>query len=231
MIALEARAVSVGRSGRAVLAGVELAVQTGETLALVGSNGAGKTTLLRALAGLDRPLGGTISWRGGPLPEGPARVRTVGVLFQNEAPPPFTVAELVTLGLGLDRPPGPSQRALVDEALARVGLTALAGRPCRQLSGGEWQRAAIARAIVAHPAVLLLDEPTSHLDPGRRAELMDLVRQLAGSLAVVLATHDLTCAAACDTVILLDRGATVAGTPAQVLTPERLFTALGVRPS
>jgi iron complex transport system ATP-binding protein len=228
MTALAAHQLAVGRGGERVLAGVDLTVEAGETLALVGRNGAGKTTLLRALAGLERPLAGQVLWRGAGLPAGPARVRAVGVLFQDEAPAPFCVRELVTLGLGLDGPPARAQRAMVEAALRRVGLEELAARPCRRLSGGEWQRARIARAIVARPLVLLLDEPTAHLDPARRAELLGLVRALS-ELAVVVATHDLDWAAGCDRVMLLAGGAACVGTPAEVLTPERLEAGLGVR--
>jgi iron complex transport system ATP-binding protein len=228
MTALAALGLSVGRGGAPVLSGVDLDVAAGQTVALVGKNGAGKTTLLRALAGLERPLAGEVRWQGAGLPAGPARVRSVGVLFQDEAPAPFSVRELVTLGLGLDGPPAPAQLAMVEAALRRVALGELAARPCRRLSGGEWQRARIARAIVAHPLVLLLDEPTSHLDPGRRAELLELVRALS-ELAVVVATHDLDWAANCDRVMLLAGGTVTVGTPAEVLTPERLATALGVR--
>jgi iron complex transport system ATP-binding protein len=226
--ALAATGLAVGRAGRILLSGLDLTVTPGQTVALVGRNGAGKTTLLRALAGLDRPLAGTIRWRGGELPSGPARVRTLGVLFQEESPAPFTVGELVTLGLGLDLAPSLAQRLLVDQALRRVALDGLAARPCRQLSGGEWQRARIARAIVARPPLLLLDEPTAHLDPGRRGELLELLRSL-DDLAVVVATHDLDWAAGCDRVLLLDGASALLGGPGEILTPERLATALGVR--
>jgi iron complex transport system ATP-binding protein len=228
--ALEARGLSVGRGGRPVLEAVDLTVAAGERLALLGLNGCGKTTLLRALAGLDPPLGGEIRWDGGPLPAGAARARKVGVLFQSEGQAPFTVRELVALGLGLDGPPAPRHGALVDDVLARLELTGVAARPCAYLSGGEWQRATIARALVADPLVLLLDEPTSHLDPARRAALLAQICRLGERAAVVLATHDLDCAALCHRVVLLAAGRVLAsGPPAVVLTPERVSQALGVR--
>jgi iron complex transport system ATP-binding protein len=109
-------------------------------------------------------------------------------------------------------------------------LGPLSARPCAQLSGGEWQRAAVARALVAGPRLLLLDEPTNHLDPARRAGLLALLERLRGQVAVVLATHDLDCAAACDRVALLaDGGVAALGPPTAVLTPERLLGSLGVR--
>jgi iron complex transport system ATP-binding protein len=228
--AVEARGLSVGRGEAVVLAAVDLVVGEGECLALVGANGSGKTTLLRALAGLDHPRAGELRWAGGALPEGRARVGQVGVLFQGEPPAPFTVREQVALGLGLDGPPSPAQQRLVDEALALLDLQAVAGRACAGLSGGEWQRAAVARAMAAGPRLLLLDEPTSQLDPARRAGLLALLGRLRGRVAVVLATHDLDCASACDRVALLGGGRIAAlGPPAAVLTPALLGEALGVR--
>ncbi len=226
---VRAEDLAVGRGGRTVLRGIDLAIAPGEQLALVGANGSGKTTLLRALAGLDQPLAGRLTWAGGPLPPGPARVRSLGVLFQAEPPGPFTVAELVALGLGLDGPPGPTQRDRVTATLARLDLTALAHRPCTALSGGEWQRAALGRALVAGARVLLLDEPASHLDPARRAGLRRLLDSLRPEVAVVLATHDLEQAALCDRVLLLAGGGPLALGPArEVLTPDRLAAALDV---
>ena len=231
--ALEATGLAVGRRGAAVLTGVELAVQPGERLALVGANGSGKTTLLRALAGLEPPLAGALRWGGGALPHGGARVRAVGVLFQGEPASRFTVRELVTLGLGLDAPPSPAARRRVDDALALAELAALADRPCATLSGGEAQRALVARAVVAAPRLVLLDEPTNHLDPAGRAMVEALVDRLRGhprgAIAVVIATHDLALAAGCDRVALLHAGRIAAlGPPARVLAPALLAAALGV---
>jgi iron complex transport system ATP-binding protein len=225
---LSATGLCVGRGSEAVLRDLDLAVAPGERVALVGANGSGKTTLLRALAGIDRALAGQLRWQGSPLPSGRARIGKLGVLFQNELPGPFTVRELVTLGLGLDRPPGAADRVRVEAALAQVSLGALADRKVARLSGGEAQRAAIARAIVARPAVLLLDEPTNHLDPAQRAAMLRLFDHLRGTMAVVLATHDLDCAASADRVLLLGGGTIIAaGAPAAVLTPAALQATFG----
>jgi iron complex transport system ATP-binding protein len=225
---LEAIEVAVGRGGKSVLRGINLSVDAGERLALVGANGAGKSSLLRALAGLDPVLGGSIRWAGGPLPRGSARVRMLGVLFQTETPSRFTVRELVTLGLGLEGPPSSSDGARVNDVLERAELLPFADRSCASLSGGEAQRALLSRALVAGPRVLLLDEPTNHLDPARQATLLRWFERLRGETAVVLATHDLALAATCDRVALLDGGRlSTLGKAREVLTPENLARALG----
>jgi iron complex transport system ATP-binding protein len=228
--AVEAVALAVGRGRCPALEGVDLAVRPGERVALLGENGSGKTTLLRALAGLDAPLAGAILWQGGRLPRGAARAGMVGVLFQGEAPSRFSVRELVTLGLALDRPPPAPARRRVDALLASAELSALADRPCATLSGGEAQRAALCRALAAGPRLLLLDEPTSHLDPAGQAALLGWLDRMKDAVAILLATHDLALAAACDRVALLHGGRVQSlGTPSEVLTPTNLARALGVR--
>jgi iron complex transport system ATP-binding protein len=232
-VSIVATDLAAGYSRRPVLAGVTLAVGPGEAVALVGANGSGKSCLLLTLAGLLAPLAGQLRWSGRPrLPGGAARVRELGVLLQQESPPGFRVQELVGLGLALDRPPGARERGQVDAAVARVGLEAVAQRRCTELSGGQWQRARLARAVVANPAALLLDEPTNHLDPGGRAELMGLIDKLRdnlrGALSLVMATHDLQLAGRCDRVLALAAGRVVAvGAPRQVLTPATLGQVFG----
>jgi iron complex transport system ATP-binding protein len=227
--AVRASGLAVGWHGRAVLSDVDLAVGPGERIALLGANGSGKTTLLRVLAGLAPPVRGQVSWRGRGLPKGGARCRVVGYVLQAEPPVPFTVRQLVALGLGTDGPPSAPQAARVARVLADEGLTALADRACTALSGGEWQRAVIARALVAEPALLLLDEPTSHLDPARRAVFHERLLRVREQ-AVVLATHDLELAALCDRVMILGDGRAMAlGAAADVLTAEALEPSLGVR--
>ena len=227
--AVRAAGLAVGWNGRAVLADLDLTVRWGERVALLGANGSGKTTLLRVLAGLAPPLRGELSWRGTGLPKGGARCRVVGYVLQAEPPVPFTVRQLVALGLGTDGPPSAPQAAQVSRVLADEGLTALADRSCSTLSGGEWQRTVIARALVAEPALLLLDEPTSHLDPARRAVFHERLLKVRNQ-AVVLATHDLELAALCDRVMILGGGRAMAvGDPAAVLTAEALEPSLGVR--
>ena len=224
-----ARGIALGRGAAPLLVDVDLVVERGERLALVGGNGAGKTTLLRALAGIDAPRAGTIAWSGAPLPRDAARVARVGVLFQGEPASSLDVRTMVTLGLALDGSPGPASRRLVDEVISIADLERLVDRPCASLSGGEAQRAFLARALVARPGLLLLDEPTNHLDPARQAELHRMLDRLRGTCAVVIATHDLGLAATCDRVVLLAHGRIDAlGSPDEVLTPARLAESLGV---
>jgi iron complex transport system ATP-binding protein len=226
---VRASGLAVGWNHRPVLSNLDLSLRPGERVALLGANGSGKTTLLRVLAGLAPPLRGEIRWRGTALPKGGARCRVVGYVLQAEPTVHFTVRQLVALGLGTDGPPSAPQAAQVARVLADEGLTALADRPCSMLSGGEWQRAVIARALVAEPALLLLDEPTSHLDPARRAVLHERLLKLRDQ-AVVLATHDLELAALCDRVMIVGGGRAMAmGSPADVLTAETLEPSLGVR--
>lgn len=227
---LEARGLCVGWRGRPVLSDVDLSLARGERFALVGSNGSGKTTLLRALAGLERPLSGSVCWLGAALPQGPARVAVLGVLLQDEQPSRFLVRELVALGLRVDAAPSPREEAAVASALAVCDLAPLAERSCASLSGGESRRTLLARAGVARPRVLLLDEPTNHLDPARQAELLGHLARLRGETALVISTHDLSLAATCDRVALLHRGRVeMIGAPREVLTPARLSPCLGAR--
>ncbi len=228
-VVLDASRVAAGWGHRVVVHDVDLTVRAGERLALLGSNGSGKTTLLRVLGGLALPLAGRVTWLGNPLPRGAARAGIIGLVFQVESPPPFTVRELVTLGLGLDGPPSAKERAKVDRVLEQEDLMGFSERPCSTLSGGEWQRCAIARALVSDPALLVLDEPTNHLDPARRAALHERLARFTEQ-AVVLATHDLELAALCDTVMLLGGGRALgSGPPTEILTPETMARSLGVR--
>ncbi len=213
--ALTAHALTLRRGARALLDGVGVDVPVGATVAIVGPNGAGKSTLLRVLAGILSPDAGTVALHGAPLPPPRERARRVAFLFQDHPiPPGLTARDVVALG-----------GRHVDEALDRVGATALAGAPMTLLSGGERQRVHLARCLAARPDVLLLDEPTNHLDLEGRARLLAILP----TLSVVLATHDLDLAGAAHLAVLLDRGRVVsAGPAASVLTPAALSTLFGV---
>jgi iron complex transport system ATP-binding protein len=229
-----------GYHGRTVFARVSLAVRPGELLAVLGPNGAGKTTLLKALARLIRPTAGRVLLDGQDVwSSGPARTAAaVAYVPQVLAPDwPFTVREFVSLGRaphrGWWRPLTAEDRWAIDAALARLGLAAMRSRVVTELSGGEWQRTRLARALAQAPRVLLLDEPTAHLDPHFQLELLSAVRGLAReqNLAVVVTTHDLNLIGAwVDRVALLAGGAILAeGPPDAVLTASLLETAYQTR--
>lgn len=198
-----------------MLAALDLALRPGELVALVGPNGAGKTTLIRALAGLsDGP--GTVA-RAGTLAYLPAE-RTIGWPMRADA----------VVALGLARP----HAAAVARAMARTDTARFAARPATTLSTGERARLLLARAIVAAPAWLLLDEPTANLDPFHAAAILTLLHaEAARGAGVLFATHDLTAARAhASRVLLLDNGRLVGdGRPAQVLDAAALATVFGVR--
>lgn len=215
---------------RAALAGVSVALDRGELVAVVGPNGSGKTTLLRALVGTTPLQAGQVLVEGRPLGEWAARAlaRVVGVVTQREDILfPLSVRETVELGryahLGPLADPGPADADAVTEAMTRADVLALATRRSDTLSGGEWQRVRVARALAQNPRALLLDEPTAALDIRHEMEVFELVRRLAGEgIGTLLVTHHLNLAARyADRLLLLDRGAVVAeGPPAAVLTSE-----------
>lgn len=228
----EGLTASYGNGRPPALSGVSCAVAAGELVAVVGPNGSGKTTLLRALLG-DLPLTeGRVLLLGRPLPEWrPAELaRAVGVVTQSEDRMfPLRVEPTVGLGryarLGAFGGPTETDRLAVTAAMTRADVLALADRRTDTLSGGEWQRVRIARALAQEPRLLVLDEPTAALDVRHEMEVFELIRGLAGEgIGTLLVTHHLNLAARyADRLLLLDRGRLVAeGPPAQVLRPELL---------
>ena len=235
---LELTGIEVRLGDSLVLAGLDLRVEPGEVVLLAGRNGAGKTTLLRVAAGLLAPSGGTAKLSG-QATLGQSRraiARQVALVPQDtQVPFPYSVAELVLMGraphLGLLGFEAASDRERVTAALERLGISALAERSILDLSGGERQLVALARALVQDAPLLLLDEPTAHLDLARRLELQTLVRELAAEgRTVVLVSHDLGPAVAiADRIALLAAGRILAtGSAAEVLTPGHLRAAFGV---
>ncbi len=211
---LQARGIGVTLGGVRVLDEVSLALPAGCWTAIVGPNGAGKSTLLSVLAGLRRPDHGQVSVGGDPIEALAARERARRVAWlaqQGEADGELAVREIVALGRlphhGLFGAPGADDQRAVDLALEAAGATAFAGRRLDELSGGERQRALLARVLAVQAPVVLLDEPTTHLDaPHQRAVLRcitGLVRQQAAVAAVL---HDLTLALAADRVVVMDQG-------------------------
>jgi len=200
----------------AILSDVSIAIERGETVAVMGASGAGKSTLLALLAGLDVPSSGTVRLSGNDLTaldeDGRAALRAqhVGFVFQSfHLVPSLTALENAMLPLELAG--RADARAAALEVLGKVGLGGRVGHYPRQLSGGEQQRVAIARAFVTRPDVLFADEPTGNLDATTGTRIMDLLFGLnreAGA-TLVLVTHDRAIAARCGRVILLDAGRVV----------------------
>ena len=221
---IELRGASLGYPGRVVLEGVDLTLGTGELMGLVGPNGSGKSTLLRTLLGVIPPLQGRCLVRAR-LGYCPQRVQLDPVF-------PFTAAEVVRMGLLAPQARALLPRApeLVHEALSACGVSELAERPLRDLSGGQRQRVLVARALVARPEVLILDEPTNDLDLRGEHELLELVRALhAGGRAVILVSHQLGVVAALAQSLGLIEGTRLAHGPvAALLTPERLGALYGL---
>ncbi|MGO3326464.1 ABC transporter ATP-binding protein [Gordonia sp. (in: high G+C Gram-positive bacteria)] len=232
---VDVHGVSVRRSGRLVVDGVDLCVPAGTVLGLIGPNGSGKSTLLRAVAGLTPAASGRVDLGGVALTSLHRRdvARRIAVMAQ-EGYGEFdmTVRDLVLLGrLPHGRGFGRDSAEDVDVALRcldRVGALALAGRSVGALSGGERQRVMLARSLAQDTPVLVLDEPTNHLDIAHRLELLALIR--AAGRTVLMALHDLDLVdAACDHIAVLDGGRLVAhGTPVDVLTVDRLRSVFGV---
>lgn len=224
-------------AGITALGGVSLEIPSGAFFGIVGPNGAGKTTLLRAIAGAVGPEAGSVLVEGFAPHETPIEVlaRQISVLPQHPVVPVgVTVREAVAWArsphLGRLARPGAADLRAVDEALEQTGAVDLADRAIEALSGGERQRVLIARALAQQPRLLLLDEPTVHLDLGRQLEIMDLLRTLAGrGLTAVAAIHDLNLAASfCDGMALLSQGRLLAsGRPAQVVAPDLIREAFG----
>jgi heme ABC exporter ATP-binding subunit CcmA len=195
-------------AGLGVLAGVDLVVEGGECVALLGANGAGKTTLLRVLATLLRPSGGRLRLFGEDAALRPtAALRRIGYVGHESACyADLTAVENLAFYAELYDVPDPARR--VAELVDWTGLGAAARRPVRTFSRGMAQRLALARALVHGPELLLLDEPFNGLDPQATAELETLLRALRTSgHAIVLSTHDVPRAAALATrVVMLHRG-------------------------
>jgi iron complex transport system ATP-binding protein len=228
---IEARDLHLRLGGRTVLRGVDAAFSTGWT-AVVGPNGAGKSTLLRALAGLLAPEAGGVRLEGRTLAEWPAPARGQRIAWLPQASDTasdLSARDVVMLGriphLGLVGTPGPRDEAAVDAAMHQTECAAWAGRQLSGLSGGERQRVLLARALAVQAPVLLLDEPTAHLDPPHQVALVRLCRRLASDHVVVAVLHDLNLALQADRLLVLHEGRAVAcGTPDDPLVHQALET-------
>jgi iron complex transport system ATP-binding protein len=236
---LELRDLAAGYR-RPVLEGVSLSVRAGELAVLAGPNGSGKTTLLKTVGGLLPPLGGTVALGGRDAASLKRRERAArtAFLFQGAFPSwPFTVREFVGQGrfprTGLFGAEGREDREAVEEALTEAGLRGFEDRPVTELSGGEFQRVLVARAMAQGAELLLLDEPCGSLDPKYQYMVMDLLRGMARrGAAILMSLHDLALAKRrADRIILLHRGTVrAAGPPEEVLNGETIGEVFEVPP-
>jgi len=227
---LKIQSLSVSYGSRRILHDVSLDVQNGEVLALIGPNGAGKSTLIRAVSGVI-PYTGHVRTNGddfislSPI----QRAKYIATVPQAVSmPPAYTVWETVLLGrtpyLGFLGQPSQKDEEIARQSLQRVSALPFADRRVGELSGGEQQRVLLARALCQSTPILLLDEPTAHLDLQYQVGLLELVTELAhkDNLAVLVALHDLNLAAHyADRIALMVAGNIKAmGTPKEVLLPE-----------
>ena len=212
---LQIRRVSKRFDGVAALAEIDLAVDRGEITGIVGTSGCGKSTLLRIVGGLETPSSGSVVLDGvavaGPRPE-------VGLVFQEPRLMPW-LSVRANVEFALNRRPRAQRRPLAEAALARVDLGAVAAALPQQLSGGMAQRAAIARALVARPEVLLLDEPFSALDAFTRFALQDHLMEIwrADQPTMLFVTHDIE-----EALVLSDRVVVMRAKPGRVHAQYRI---------
>jgi iron complex transport system ATP-binding protein len=237
---LEAQNLVGGYTTTPIIHEIDLALQQGEWLSLVGANGSGKSTLLKLLSRILQPQKGTVILDGKAIHTQPAQVvaQKLAILPQQQTiPAGLTVRQLVSLGRTphqpwwqweLDR----EDRQKVDQAIVETGIEQFSDRLVENLSGGERQRAFLALALAQAPQVLLLDEPTTYLDIHYQLQLLELLKHLnqQQKLSIVTVLHEVNLAARySDRIAMLKQGRLWdIGTPANVLTPENLAQVFGV---
>jgi putative ABC transport system ATP-binding protein len=205
---LKARGLRYERDGQLILAGIDVAVEAGESLAVTGPSGSGKTSLLAILAGLTTPNAGEVQINGRLLSGFAGPELGVSVVLQGYGLVSLlTAAENIEVALrAAGRPPAAAQTA-ARAALAQLGLGAHADQLVEELSGGQQQRTAVARALALEPSVLIADEPTAELDPAARALALARIFEIpANGGTLVLATHDREVAERCDRILDLRSG-------------------------
>lgn len=230
---LTIQGLTVRAGGSVILDGVSLTAGAGRLTGLIGPNGAGKSTLMRSMLGLQSSEAGTVRLAGVDfLAQSRGQRARLSAFVEQEigTDARLTGRDVVMLGRipfqsNWQSAPSPEDDRVVDDAIGAVAMEAFAGRLYHTLSGGEQQRLQIARALAQQPQLLVLDEPTSHLDVHAQLAILHLLRQRAAAgVTVLLALHDLNLAAGfCDELVVLHNGRCVAqGTPEAVLTPALL---------
>jgi iron complex transport system ATP-binding protein len=235
---IEVRGASFKFGERPVFNAIDLDVHAGEVLTVLGPNGCGKSTLLRCVGGALSLAQGTVRIGGDDLAslDPSVRARKVGFLFQDHVPSfPFTVLDLASMGrtphLGFFAGPSPRDLALAEEALDRVGIRHLKDRPYTQLSGGERQLALLSRTLAQQPEVILLDEPTSHLDLKNQVHCLKTIGALGtAGVTMIMTTHDPNHAFLFSgrVVLMQPGGSILVGQAADVISDATLSATYGI---
>ena len=237
---MEANDLFFAYNGEDILRGISLNLKRGEVLGIIGPNGSGKSTLIKLLSGLIPPKRGEIRLKGEPLDSYDRRsiAQTIASVSQEvERDFPFTVREIVAMGrapyMGRFSLESAKDRWIIEDAIKLTDISEYVDRFPYQLSGGEKQRMVIARALAQEPELLLMDEPTSHLDLNHQMEINSLVMELKEEkrIGVIYVTHDLNIAAeCCDRIIMLKKGEILAeGEPMDVINSENIKTVYGCK--
>jgi manganese/zinc/iron transport system ATP- binding protein len=233
--AVEVHDLTVAYRDKPVLWDIDLVVPAGVLMGVVGPNGAGKTTLIKSMLGLVRPVSGEVLIHGQPYQAGKQLVAYVPQRGSVDWDFPTTVFDVVLMGtygrLGWVRRPGPAEKELARDALAKVGLTELADRQISQLSGGQQQRVFLARALVQQAPVYFMDEPFQGVDAVTERAIVDILRELRSQGRTVLVVHhDLaTVREYFDWVTLLNVRRIASGPAAEAFTTANLTAAYGER--
>jgi iron complex transport system ATP-binding protein len=236
---LTVEGISFSYRDKPVLQDVDLEVRKGEIIGILGPNGCGKTTLLKLLNRNLKPQKGRVLMKGVDLEEISKRkiARHIAVVPQsNEIRFAFTVRDIVSMGrmpfLSQFQGESRDDMQIVEEAMEKTSIKEFADRLISNMSGGERQRVIIARALAQRPEIILLDEPTLHLDINHQFEVLDLVKRLSKEegLTVVIVSHDLPMVVKyCDRMVLIhDHRIHALGTPQEVLTPENMRTVFNI---
>ncbi len=221
---VQTEAVAIGYRGTPVVRDITMSLAAGDVLAIVGTNGSGKSTLVKTLLGVLPPIAGHIHWGRGR----PREIAYMGQITEFDRRFPLRVRDLAAMGawngLGLIGAIGRQKRALIDDALERTGLVALADRSLHELSSGQLQRALFARTMVQDAPLIFLDEPFAAVDQATEAALLGLIDDWAGEgRAIALVLHDLSAVLQhCSSALLLGAGQALFGAPRAVLTPKTL---------
>ena len=230
---IEARGLAVGYRDDVVVRDIELDLRPGGSLALVGTNGSGKSTLIKTLVGLLPPAAGSVEVLGRAPGKTPRRIAYHSQFHSSGYILPIRVVDVVRMArypaLGLTGRMGARDNELVEEGIARMGISHLAKAPMRSLSGGQLQRVYLAQVLAREADLIVVDEPTAGIDAGGRELYLDaFAAELRRGAAIVTATHDIAEAVEYDQVLLLARRVVALGPGHEVLTPDRLMETFGI---